>query len=104
MHLVLMSSLASGSSSISLMPMGPWSAPRLTRFFGTSTTGLEWATMRLGQMVKLVTIRTVLSLVLFWYWLVHQPDVKNGFLHGTFSETIYYNQPTRFVDLSIYAY
>jgi hypothetical protein len=29
---------------------------------------------------------------------MHQVDVKNAFLHGTLSETIYCSQPVDFVD------
>jgi hypothetical protein len=48
--------------------------------------------------VKSATVRTILSLVVSCSWPVHQLDVKNVFLHGTLSETVYCSQPTGFVD------
>ncbi|GJW20336.1 ribonuclease H-like domain-containing protein [Tanacetum coccineum] len=47
---------------------------------------------------KLATIHTVLSLALTQNWPVHQLDVKNTFLNGDLSETIYMYQPYGFVD------
>ena len=51
-----------------------------------------------SPVVKLATVRTVLSLALSHGRAVHQLDVKNAFLHGTLSETIYCAQPAIFED------
>nr|GEW59629.1 hypothetical protein [Tanacetum cinerariifolium] len=48
--------------------------------------------------VKLGTIRTVLSLVASRHWPIHQLDVKNAFLHVDLSKTVYMHQPPRFRD------
>jgi hypothetical protein len=50
--------------------------------------------------VKPATIRMVLSVALSHNWPIHQMDVKNTFLHGTLTETIYCEQPSGFVDSS----
>ncbi|GJR05114.1 ribonuclease H-like domain-containing protein [Tanacetum coccineum] len=44
------------------------------------------------------TIRTVLSLSTSCHWSVHQLDVKNAFLHGDLSKTVYMYHPLGFWD------
>jgi hypothetical protein len=48
--------------------------------------------------VKLATMRTVLATAVSHNWPIQQLDVKNDFLHGTLTETIYCCQPTGFAD------
>nr|GEZ08459.1 ribonuclease H-like domain-containing protein [Tanacetum cinerariifolium] len=51
-----------------------------------------------SPVVKSATIHTVLSLALTRHWPIHQLDVKNAFLNGDLSETVYMHQPLGFVD------
>ncbi|GJX69199.1 ribonuclease H-like domain-containing protein [Tanacetum coccineum] len=46
-----------------------------------------------SPVVKPVTIHTVLSLAVSRKWPIHQLDVKNVFLNGDLSETVYMHQP-----------
>ncbi|GJV82818.1 ribonuclease H-like domain-containing protein [Tanacetum coccineum] len=51
-----------------------------------------------SPVVKPGTIRTVLSLATSRHWPIHQLDVKNAFLHGDLSKTVYMYQPHGFWD------
>ena len=51
-----------------------------------------------STVVKPATIRTVLSIVVSHSWPIHQLDVKNAFLHGHLSETVFMHQPVGFRD------
>ncbi|GJV26805.1 ribonuclease H-like domain-containing protein [Tanacetum coccineum] len=55
----------------------------------------------LSPVVKPGTIQTVLSLAASRHWPIHQLDVKNAFLHGDLSETVYMHQPLEFLFILI---
>nr|GEU68003.1 NBS-containing resistance-like protein [Tanacetum cinerariifolium] len=47
-----------------------------------------------SPVIKLATIRTILSVALSRNWPIHQLDVKNAFLNGKLSKTVYMYQPS----------
>jgi hypothetical protein len=51
-----------------------------------------------SPVVKPATVRTVLATAVSRDWPIQQLDVKNAFLHGTLSETVFCCQPTGFAD------
>jgi len=53
-----------------------------------------------SPVVKPAIVRTVLLLALTRGWPVHKLDVKNAFLQGVLTKTVYCSQPAEFVDSS----
>jgi hypothetical protein len=51
-----------------------------------------------SPVVKLATVRLVLSLAAQYRWSLHQLDVSNAFLHGSLKEHVFMRQPPGFVD------
>ena len=48
--------------------------------------------------IKPLTMRTILSLVVQFNWPLRQLDVSNAFLHGYLREEVYMVQPLGYVD------
>ena len=46
---------------------------------------------------KMDSIRLTLAIAATQWWVVHQMDVKNSFLHGDLSEEIYMEQTHGFI-------
>ncbi|GJS70182.1 ribonuclease H-like domain-containing protein [Tanacetum coccineum] len=70
------------------------------RLIANGSTQLEGVNVdeTFSPVVKPGTIRTVLSLAASRHCPIHQLDVKNAFLHGDLSETVYMHQPLGFQD------
>lgn len=54
-----------------------------------------------SPVIKLVTIRVVLSIALANNWDLIQLDVNNAFLHGKLDVEVYMSQPLGYVDKSV---
>ncbi|KAJ9555163.1 hypothetical protein OSB04_009777 [Centaurea solstitialis] len=63
----------------------------------TQVPGLDYS-LTFSPVVKASTVRIVLSLAVLNKWHLHQLDVKNAFLNGQLSETVFMEQPPGFVD------
>lgn len=76
------------------MPQVPhrWVVDGLTQYLGVDYNET------LNPVIKLATVDTILSLVLFQNRAIHHFDVKNTFLYDTRTKTIYYSQLIGFVD------
>jgi hypothetical protein len=57
-------------------------------------------TKTFNPVIKALTIRVVLALVVHFDWPIRQLDVSNAFLQGTFNKEVYMEQPTGFQDTS----
>ncbi|GJZ91892.1 ribonuclease H-like domain-containing protein [Tanacetum coccineum] len=70
------------------------------RLVANGSTQLEWVDVdgTFSPLVKPGTIQTVLCLAASRHWPIHQLDVKNAFLHGDLSETVYMYHPSGFRD------
>ncbi|GJR04852.1 ribonuclease H-like domain-containing protein [Tanacetum coccineum] len=75
---------------------------RLVAYERSQQQGIDCETF--SPVVKPATIHTILSLVVLRAWPIHQLDVKNAFLHGYLSETVYMHQPLGFVDPAYHDY
>lgn len=51
-----------------------------------------------SPVVKMTTVRLIISVALQFFWPIHQLDVKNAFLHGHISEEIHMAQPQGFIN------
>ncbi|WKA13118.1 hypothetical protein VitviT2T_030450 [Vitis vinifera] len=60
--------------------------------------GLDY-TETFSPVIKLGTIRMVITIALVKKWPIRQLDVKNAFLHGLISKDIHMEQPPRMADL-----
>lgn len=51
-----------------------------------------------SPVIKMTTVRLIMTLALHFSWPIHQLDVKNAFLHGNISEQIHMAQPKGFTN------
>lgn len=54
--------------------------------------------------IKPSIIRFLISIVVTCSWSLHQLDIENAFLHGSFSDDVYMQQPQGFINLAYLNY
>ena len=54
-----------------------------------------------SSVIKITTVRILLSLAISQKWFIHQLDVSNAFLHGDLQELIFMEQPPGFVNTNL---
>ena len=57
-----------------------------------------------SPVMKITTVRLLLSLPVTKNWYIHQMEVSNAFLHGNLTETIFMSQPPGFQDKIVTSY
>jgi hypothetical protein len=57
-----------------------------------------------SPVIKLATIRVILSLVVAKGWSMRQLDAQNAFLHGFLEEDVYMRQPPKYEDKTLSNY
>ena len=51
-----------------------------------------------SPIVKITTVRLLLSIAISQKWQIHQLDVSNAFIHGDLKEQLYMSQPPGFIN------
>ncbi|KAJ9567850.1 hypothetical protein OSB04_003816 [Centaurea solstitialis] len=69
-----------------------------TKYHSDGTVDRLNARLALIPFVKSSTIRIVLSLAILSKWPLHQLDVKNAFLNGYLTKTVFMKKPSGFID------
>lgn len=74
-----------------------WHKARLVAVGSNQQKGVDF-TEAFAPVVKLATIRLILSMVVTNNWKLRQLDISNAFLHDILEENVYMRQPPEFKD------